>query len=752
MRIKSSGLSGSTSGGTADGKVALDSIFKDPRASQPQSQDHGGSIGLLRPRSSNDSTAAPLIPPRTKSSTRLRHGVKAAASNSELEAAPATPSRSSAALRETIAKAKAARRAANSAIKDTDSDVTPALQMSMHSEPYPTPAIDGSNRGLLKKRLEGAVASGNLNLAAMGFEQIPSEVLKMYDTTTSISWAEMVDLTKFNMADNKIAEVTADVFPDWSAEEMYDDDEKTNQFAGLETLDLHHNLLHTMPIGLRRMERLTTLNLSGNRLSNQVLTVIWQIPNLQSLNLARNQLTGAINISTMITAQLRSLDLHHNELTEIQLTAGQVSTLQKLDVSSNQLCSFPWAELAGCELFELNVASNRLIGLVFEGVTHGYSTLARLDFSHNSFDGFADGASSLTGLQSVTGQNNSIQELPNMDKWQDLTTLQLSENKLTVLHASLYSLPKLKNLDLSQNNIRSIDSQVGAMESLTSVALAGNPLRERKYLTMSTDDLKQDLQRRLGEGKASLYTPIGKADPHDGGYDYKVLNGVLDLSSSNLSSIDVKRINFRNDSQPVHTLRLTNNDFTTFPTELLSHSSIKASLRSLDLSHNPHLDPIEYLTSAIDLPSLQSLYLVSTGLTSLDALMQKLVAPELNELNISCHRLTGGIPAIRRSFPECTTLLACDNWFSSVDVEHVAGLEVLDIRNNQIERLPPGIGLLGNHSGKREAGRLRVFESSGNIFRVPRLGVVEKGTEAVLKDLRRMVPEKEVPDTWRGEI
>lgn len=52
----------------------------------------------------------------------------------------------------------------------------------------------------------------------------------------------------------------------------------------------------------------------------------------------------------------------------------------------------------------------------------------------------------------------------------------------------------------------------------------------------------------------------------------------------------------------------------------------------------------------------------------------------------------------------------------------------------------------------KEPGKLRVLEVSGNRFRVPRLAVVEKGTEALLKDLRRMIPENEVPEEWKEMV
>ena len=45
-----------------------------------------------------------------------------------------------------------------------------------------------------------------------------------------------------------------------------------------------------------------------------------------------------------------------------------------------------------------------------------------------------------------------------------------------------------------------------------------------------------------------------------------------------------------------------------------------------------------------------------------------------------------------------------------------------------------------------------MFECGGNGFRVPRISIIEKGTDAVLKDLRRMVAAKDVPEEWKDEI
>lgn len=723
------------------GAAALEALFKEPESIRSETTvvtQARPRVKTIRPAlSSNANTADPA----------LRSGVKSVA-------AMTLPSKSSAALRDTIAQAKAAKRAGKLGVNSTTSSIQTLL---------PDDAAIGATSGeaVLHKRLESAVVSGNLNLAAFGLSRIPQEVLSMYETTTrSISWSEMVDLTKLNLADNKVEEITDEVLPDWSVEELHNDDEKTNLFGGLELLDLHNNLLKTIPVGMRRLERLKTLNLNGNALSNQALTIIWQIPNIQNLQLANNDLKGAINLSTMATESLRKVDLSGNSLNELELAEGAGKTLQSLDVSSNKLDSLPWSALASCELIELKARSNQLTGVALEGVEGGLQNLVHLDLSHNQIVSLGEAFSGLSALQLCTLSGNKLTKLPDMGALKSLAILQVAENCLDAIPISMHSLMTLRNVDLARNNIKSVQPDIGNMKNLTSLNLAGNPLRERKYLNMTTENMKADMQKRLeprgnngGSEQGQLAAETGLKGSMDSSEAhirlFKVVNGVLDLSNRGLKSVDASTIDF--DSQHVHTLRLTNNELTALPEELLCHPALATSLRSLDISHNPHLHSTEYIHSEIHLPTLQYLYVVSTGLTSLDALAN-LKAPALMELNISCHRLAGALPQIRAWFPNCTTLLASDNWFSSIHVDSVRGLEVLDIRNNQIESLPPAIGLLGNHGSKREEGRLRMLEVAGNVFRVPRIAVVERGTEAVLKDLRRMVPLSDVPEEWQGEV
>jgi Leucine-rich repeat (LRR) protein len=700
---------------------------------------------------------APQSPiPKTSKSLGNVSGSKQDQVAAKIEVYETKSPRSSAALRETIAKAKAARKrvAEEPGTQPPPSVGLPAGKFES-SEDVLSPAGEGTD--LLRKRIQKAITSGQLNIAGMSLKEIPSEVMKMYNPeNSSVNWSEMVDLVKLNAADNEFDHFGSDVFPDYSESELENDEEKCNQFGGLENIDLRRNRIQYLPIGLRRLTRLRSLDLSGNRFTNEAFTVLGQIPQLVELAMNNNVFSGVLDLGKGNWEHLQVLDLRGNSIEGFDDEGlSSLKSLKKLDVSDNKLSTLPWTIISTLPLAELNVSKNQLSGTLFSHWAR-FNGLRVLDASFNALEQLSDVDIELSSLQSLILDGNRITKLPNMMSYKQLQVLRVSDNQLDEISSDFLGLEGLKSADFGYNNIKLIPSEIARMDSLSSLNLVGNPLREKKYLTLSTSELKSNLEKKL---YATLDEPASPDDttlPSNSvgsHYRYKATNGILDLSSQSLKSVDVADIDLGDSNASIHTLKLSNNDLSTFPTEILSHPALKYSLHSLDLSHNPFLHPTEYLSAELFLPNLKSLYIVSTGLTSLDALTTHLKAPALAELNIACHRLTGRVPWVRAWWPDCVTLLATDNWFSSIDVEGVRGLEVLDVRNNEIESLPPKLGLLGNPPGSaRQPGKLRLLEVSGNRFRVPRLSIVEKGTEAVLKDLRRMISSQEVPEEWRGSI
>ncbi|CAI7662220.1 unnamed protein product [Penicillium glandicola] len=619
----------------------------------------------------------------------------------------------------------------------------------------------GSNSLVMRKRVQTARATGQLNIAAFSLKEIPKEVLTMYDydPDNSANWFENVDLVKFNAADNELEKISDATFPDINPEEFDpDSDDRGLQFGGLETLDLHGNILKSLPMGLRRLQNLRTLNLSNNSLDMTNIEVIAEIKSLTDLKLANNQLQGELTAVIGRLPNLEFLDLRGNTLTGLPDELVGLSSLRTLDVSENKFTSLPFDILSRIPLKTLNAQKNRLEGTLIPASVTKFEKLESLNIANNAVVVFsADNALELPNLHTLLIGVNRITHLPCMTAWQSLLTLSAEENKIAELPQGFAELKSLKKADFTGNDLTCLDEKIGLMENLASLRVSNNPLRERRLLRMDTDDIKRDLRSRCepdpqdtdDEGSvATQFTLAPESPAVDGSWQIKS-GGTLDKSYTEMTDLKVEQLEMI-PSLDIRCLHLQHNELKCFPAPAIG--MLAQCLVELDLSHNP-LNGADYLSSPLELPKLQSLTLNAASLTSWEPLLSNLVAPSLTFLDVSHNRLKGPLPNLRQTYPELKTLVASDNQIASLDFEAVQGLQVLELSNNDLDSLPPKIGLLAAGRSPQNWGNgsaLRRFEVAGNRFRVPRWQVVAKGTDAILEFLRERIPLGDLPE-WERE-
>jgi Leucine Rich Repeat len=311
-------------------------------------------------------------------------------------------------------------------------------------------------------------------------------------------------------------------------------------------------------------------------------------------------------------------------------------------------------------------------------------------------------------------------------------------------------------VDFTANNINKLDERIGLMENLVSFRIANNPLRERKYLTLDTEDLKRDLRERCApenpteeeEGSVQTEFTLAPENPPPSGPWSLKSGGILDRSFTDLRYLDPEDLEpLLSSSSDIRCLYLHHNRLQAMPIPALS--LLAHSLTDLDLSSNP-LDPTELIAAPLTLPQLQNLNLSATGLSNLERLQANLSAPSLTFLDVSNNRLTGPLPIIRQTYPNLITFLVSDNQIQSLEFDSVCGLQVLDVSNNNIDYLPPKLGLLGTEGRRTGGSVLRRLEVGGNSFRVPRWQIVAKGTESVLEWLKNKVPADKLRE-WENE-
>lgn len=477
---------------------------------------------------------------------------------------------------------------------------------------------------------------------------------------------------------------------------------------------------------------------SRNKLSSDLLDVVSQITTLRELRVVENELQGDLPASIGDLTSLEVLEIQSNKLTTLPSEIGHLTNLRVLNVSNNQLTSIPM-ELFETGIIELIASKNRLGG-VFFNITAA-PTLQELNVSNNSLMSLCESESiDLPSLKSLNISTNRIASLPAVGSWVNLQTLVVAENKLVAFPDGFTDLPQIRTADFTANDISRIDEKIALMP-LEHLTLAANPLRERKFLTMSFEDIKRDLSSRLAIADPSL-TDVDDLEAE--GLEQETStskwqvtpSGTLDLSSKGLKEIDESALWLV--SNDVRTLNIQQNVFEVIPATL----SQITFLSVLDISKNNLTDT---LISPLSLPKLKDLRLSTNKLTSIGPLIEHLDAPLLQALDVSNNRLTGTLPTLHSAFPALVSLLASDNRISEVSADALKGLKIVNLSNNDIERLEPTIGLLSD--------TLTSLNVEGNKFRVPSYHVLQRGTEAVLAWLRDRIPaEPQGPrESWRSD-
>ena len=148
---------------------------------------------------------------------------------------------------------------------------------------------------------------------------------------------------------------------------------------------------------------------------------------VEELQLLARGLTGAVPAEIGQLTSLKKLDLRSNQLTSVPAEIGQLTSLTDLGLGDNQLTSVP------AEIWQLT-----------------------------SLEWLSLGINELTSVPAEIGQLTSLQ------------LLHLSENRLTSVPAEIGQLTSLKRLYLGCNRLTSLPAEIGQLTSLTGLYLHDN--------------------------------------------------------------------------------------------------------------------------------------------------------------------------------------------------------------------------------------------------------------------------------------
>lgn len=563
--------------------------------------------------------------------------------------------------------------------------------------------------------LKNARKSGMLNLSNRGLDDIPEKVWKLNlppsegaEFDGDDRWWDQVELRKLNLSSNRLSVISANI----------------KNFNALISLDLHDNALESLPSALNELECLETLNVSHNKITdcNQALS---GLNNLAVLLMQHNQLQGTVTLS--FVPQLQKLDISNNQISSLE-GVGNLTHLMQLNLSHNKLTQLsPDIGYAG-KLTQLDLGNNSLTSI--PETIGNLKGLNQLYLRYNKLTTIPS-LISCVSLKELYLGNNLLKSIPQSIP-SCVAILELRDNQVSNIDETILSVKCLQRLDISNNNIMNVIPEIANMPDLKVIILEGNPLRSirRGLINQGSQAILKYLRSRIVSDVPDNDAQIGSSSLPQSSSNSDIIrthniktSSKLDLSKSKDLAVLTSTLSDYSGASLVD-LNLSLSGLKEVPAEC---SSFASTLDVLNLSRNKLSDLPNFLQDFKLLTHLDVSGNCMTNLPDLSSLTCLL------EINLSSNQFNE-IPSCVFNISSLENILADSNKIEVVNVEGLKKLKklsILSLQYNSISNVPPELGLLDH---------IKSLQIDGNLFRVPRRAILQKGTVAILEYLRSRIP------------
>uniref|UniRef100_A0AAY4AW62 protein-serine/threonine phosphatase n=1 Tax=Denticeps clupeoides TaxID=299321 RepID=A0AAY4AW62_9TELE len=456
----------------------------------------------------------------------------------------------------------------------------------------------------------------------------------------------------------------------------------------ISSVDLSCCGLETLPPNLLYSQDLTHLNLKHNLLpADQKLLQLQRFTRLRSLNLSNNQL-GSFPLPVCSILTLTELNLSCNRLASVHSAVGNMHNLQTFLLDGNLLTTLP-NELGSLHrLAYLGLSFNefRQIPLVLEQL----NGVERLCMAGNILQQLPLQAFRLLRIKHVDLRLNQISKLvPDEPEFlRHVTQLDVRDNMLTVLDASLF--PRLEVLHCERNRITCL-RVCGCM--LKAVHASSNELRDLTFnwlncntVSLIVSTFYRNRMENIPDGLRKLLAGHNRLQRLPEHVERPVLE-VLDVQHNQLQALPC---NLFLKSHSLRCLNASANQLENIPPSSLSEES-HSILQELYLTNNHLTDKcVPLLTGHSHLRVLHMAY--NHLQTFAASKMAKL--EDLEEVDLSGNRLKT-IPTTIMNCKRMHTLIAHSNAIE-VFPEHIDIFFCVNIRCFRID--PPSTSLLAHES------------------------------------------------------
>lgn len=254
-------------------------------------------------------------------------------------------------------------------------------------------------------------------------------------------------------------------------------------------LEAERKIEEARRLGARELDLSQKFDAEASEKLTELPDSLWELTFLQSLDLSGNQLASLPESIGHLTA-LKSLNLSSNLLSSLPETIGRITNLQLLNVSRNSLTRLP--EFIGQlkVLRSLKVSANELS--VLTDSIGDLSVLEELDLTMNNLTKLPSTIGHLIELEALYLMDNKLMELPiSIGNLLKLQTLGLSRNSsLSSLPKSLGNLHQLRQLGLAGNSIDPLPEFLGQLINLRLLGLASSGISSIPHWLRNCTKLK----------------------------------------------------------------------------------------------------------------------------------------------------------------------------------------------------------------------------------------------------------------------
>ncbi|XP_019639098.1 PREDICTED: malignant fibrous histiocytoma-amplified sequence 1 homolog, partial [Branchiostoma belcheri] len=439
----------------------------------------------------------------------------------------------------------------------------------------------------------------------------------------------------------------------------------------LETLDLSHNNLTTMPTGLfRSMPRLKRLNLSHNKIP--AFGDVAGAEALKTFDVSFNEIEE-IPYEILYMESLESFSCRHNKITrwlerpatEEQTKAGPFK-LALLNLSTNLLEEVPKCLKELKNLKSLNVSHNKI--RVIGDIVTELSSLQRFDVSFNDIEEIPFAICQLENLEAFDCSNNKVA------KWLEPSNGQKQTNS-----------SPLKVLNLSNNALQNIPRCVEDLKDLSEVDLSYNKIGD-----VGDEMLKEQLEDLFHMPSVSTLLLSNNNIKTLPELDMAKVSTESKLEKINFSNNEIREVPAALLLMPtLKALYLRSNKIEKLPDMIyLDRNKLSENLGDIDLSNNE----LDHLPSVLCfLPSLRKLDLKQNKISSVNENVQS--CQSLSFLDVSHNRLTL-IPSDVIRLPNLRVIYASNNQISSVSAlrkDESSRVEVVTLEENCLTDFPEAL-------------------------------------------------------------